>query len=101
MAFDAASADKDYGARASGATGNAGLDALADAIAERVIARLQAKEESRLMTVREAARHLRISERAVRYKIAQREIAVARDGRIVRIDRRTLDQWVDLRQSRG
>jgi hypothetical protein len=43
----------------AGTTGNAGLDALADAIAERVVARLQAgKDPERLMTVPEAAKYL-------------------------------------------
>jgi hypothetical protein len=39
-------------------TGNTGLDVLADAIAERVIARMEAGQPDRLLTVEEAAKYL-------------------------------------------
>ena len=47
-------------------TGNIGLDALADAIAERVIARMQAGQPDRLLTVEEASKYLGRSACAVR-----------------------------------
>ena len=39
-------------------TGNAGLDALADAIAKRVLAKLHEGEEPRLLSVKEAAAYI-------------------------------------------
>lgn len=56
-------------------TGNTGLDALADAIAEHVIARMQEGKPERLLTVEEAAKYL---------------------GR-----RHELDRWIELRQGLG
>jgi excisionase family DNA binding protein len=89
----------DEGAKMS--TGNAGLDALADAIAERVIARMEGDGRPRLLSVVEAAKHLAVSVRTLRSKIASGEITATRDGRIVRLDRRALDQWIEFRQSKG
>jgi excisionase family DNA binding protein len=82
-------------------TGNAGLDALADAIAERVLVRLQGENKPRLMSVAEAGAYLQISVRTLRTKISTGEIKSTRDGRIVRLDRRELDRWIELRQSNG
>jgi excisionase family DNA binding protein len=82
-------------------TGNTGLDALADAIAERVITRMQADHPERLLTVKEAAKYLGRTERSVRNLIAKGVLAVVREGRSVHLDRHELDRWIELRQSRG
>jgi excisionase family DNA binding protein len=82
-------------------TGNVGLDALADAIAERVIAKLRASNEpERLITVPEAARYLGRTPRAVRHLISTGALPVVREGRSVHLDRQELDRWIELRQSR-
>ena len=82
-------------------TGNTGLDAPADAIAERLIARMQAGQPERLLTVNEAAKYLGRTSRAVRHLIATGVLPVVREGRSVHLDRHTLDRWIELRQSRG
>ena len=82
-------------------TGNIGLDALADAIAERVIARMQAGQPDRLLTVEEAAKYLGRSARAVRHLVAEGILPVVREGRSVHLDRHELDRWIELRQSPG
>jgi excisionase family DNA binding protein len=82
-------------------TGNSGLDLLADAIAERVVARMLADQPERLLTVDEAAKYLGRSARAVRHLIATRNLPVVREGRSVHLDRPELDRWIELRQSRG
>jgi len=80
-------------------TGNEGLDALADAIAERVYRRLTAnlqRDKSRLMDVAAAAEYIGRSESALRHLIAKRAIpCVRRDGR-VQLDRQDLDNWLEL-----
>jgi excisionase family DNA binding protein len=81
----------------STSTGNMGLDALADAIADRVIAKLQtSKETQRLMTAPEAAEYIGRTERAVRHMIASKALPVVRKGRSVRLDRKDLDTWIEL-----
>jgi excisionase family DNA binding protein len=80
-------------------TGNQGLDALADAIAERVYRRLTAdlqRDNSRLLDVAAAAVYLGRSESAVRHLIGKKAIpCVRRDGR-VQLDRQDLDDWLEL-----
>jgi excisionase family DNA binding protein len=70
---------------------------IADAVAER----LQAGQQERLMTVNEAAKYLGRTPWALRHLIATKALPVVRMGRSVRLDRRELDRWVDLRQSMG
>jgi excisionase family DNA binding protein len=83
-------------------TGSLGLDALADAIAERVAARLQSgKDSERLMTVPAAARYLGRTPRAVRHLIATGALPSVREGRSVHLDRHELDRWIELRQGRS
>jgi excisionase family DNA binding protein len=82
-------------------TGNSGLDLLADAIAGRVMARMLADKPEPLLTVEEAAKYLGRSARAVRHLIATGSLPVVREGRSIRLDRRELDRWIELRQSRG
>lgn len=80
-------------------TGNHGLDALADAIAERVYQRLAAAMDgkaSRLLDVPAAAEYIGRSSSAVRHLINRRAIrCVRRDGR-VQLDRQDLDNWLEL-----
>ena len=80
-------------------TGNAGLDALADAIAERILARLHQTEQPRLLTVGEAATHLGRTSKAVRHMITNGNIPAVREGSRVHLDRSDLDQWVELRKT--
>jgi excisionase family DNA binding protein len=80
-------------------TGNAGLDALADAIAERVLARLEAAQghaKTRLLDVPAAAEYLARTPSAIRHMIAKGMLpAVRRDGRVY-LDRLDLDTWVEM-----
>jgi excisionase family DNA binding protein len=80
-------------------TGNAGLDALADAIAERLFARLEAAQghaKKRLLDVPAAAEYLSRTPSAIRHMIAKGILpAVRRDGRVY-LDRHDLDTWVEM-----
>ena len=80
-------------------TGNVGLDALADAIAERVLQRLQAAQKhegNRLLDVSGAAEYLSRTPSAIRHMIAKGTLpAVRRDGRVY-LDRQDLDTWVEM-----
>ena len=80
-------------------TGNIGLDALADAIAERVFRRLekaQGPQRSRLLDVPRAAEYLSRTPSAIRHMIAKGILpAVRRDGRVY-LDRQDLDAWVEI-----
>ncbi|MGA2594754.1 MAG: helix-turn-helix domain-containing protein [Bryobacteraceae bacterium] len=80
-------------------TGNQNLDALADAIAERVFQRLTAAQErnkSRLLDVPAAAEYIGRTPSALRHLIAKKAIpCVRRDGR-VQLDRQDLDDWLEL-----
>jgi hypothetical protein len=84
-------------------TGNLGLDALADAIAERVYRRLTDALEgnkSRLLNVPVAAEYIGRSPSALRHMIAKKAIpCVRRDGR-VQLDRQDLDNWLELGKTR-
>ena len=82
-------------------TGNAGLDALADAIAERVLARLHQGEQPRLLTVDEAAEYIGRTQKALRHMIAAGAIAAVRDGSRVHLDRTDLDRWIEMRKCRA
>jgi hypothetical protein len=85
-------------------TGNQGLDALADAIAERVLQRLLPaleKNKSRLLDVSAAAAHIGRTPSALRHLIAKGTIpCIRRDGR-VQLDRQDLDHWLELGKTRG
>jgi hypothetical protein len=85
-------------------TGNPALDALADAIAERIYQRLTAAQErnrSRLLDVSAAAEYIGRSPSAIRHMIAKATIpCVRRDGR-VQLDRQDLDNWLELGKTRG
>lgn len=79
-------------------TGNLGLDALADAIAERVLARLNQSQEPRLLTVDEAAAYVGRTPKALRHMIANGTIPAVREGSRVHLDRADLDCWVEMRK---
>jgi excisionase family DNA binding protein len=79
-------------------TGNTGLDALADAIAERVLARLHQGKQPRLLTVNEAAAHIGRTAKALRHMIASGAIPAVREGSRVHLDRADLDRWVEMRR---
>ena len=85
-------------------TGNNGLDALADAIAERVFQRLSQSQEKhvcRLLSVGEAARYIGRTPSAMRHMIAKGMVpCVRRDGRVY-LDRPDLDGWIELGKSRS
>jgi excisionase family DNA binding protein len=85
-------------------TGNQGLDALADAIAERVYQRLAAameRNKGRLLDVPGAAEYIGRTRSALRHLIAKGTIpCVRRDGR-VQLDRQDLDNWLELGKTRG
>ncbi|HEY7388046.1 MAG TPA: helix-turn-helix domain-containing protein [Bryobacteraceae bacterium] len=79
------------------------FDLLIEAIAKRTAEILRhdlGLEPKRLLTVKEAADYISRSERSLRQMIAQGPVPVIREGRAVRLDRRVLDEWIDLRDSR-
>jgi excisionase family DNA binding protein len=82
-------------------TGNAGLDALADAIAARVAARLGLSQEPRLLTVDEAAKYIGRTPKALRHMIASGAIAMIREGSRIHLDRADMDKWIEMRRVRG
>ena len=82
-------------------TGNNGLDALADAIAQRVLARMHQSEESRLLTVNEAAAYIGRSPKALRHMIASGSIPAVREGSRVHLDRADLASWVEMRKTKS
>jgi excisionase family DNA binding protein len=81
-------------------TGNVGLDALADAIASRVAARLRQSEEPRLLNVNEAAAYIGRTPKALRHMIASGTIPAVREGSRVHLDRADLDRWIEMRKVR-
>jgi excisionase family DNA binding protein len=86
------------GAAYVNSTGNSGLDALVDAIAARVAARLHKSEEPRLMSVDEAAVYIGRTPKALRHMIAGGTVPAVREGSRVHLDRADLDQWVEMRK---
>ena len=80
-------------------TGNLGLDALADAIADRILARLHQTEQPRLLTVDEAAAYLGRTSKALRHMVANGTIPAVREGSRVHLDRADLDRWVEMRKT--
>lgn len=82
-------------------TGNAGLDALADAIAARVAARLNRSDEPRLMSVNEAAAYIGRTPKALRHMIASGTIPVVREGSRLHLDRVDLNRWIEMRKGKS
>jgi len=81
-------------------TGNLGLDALADAIAARVAARLNQSEEPRLLNVDEAAAYVGRTAKALRHMIASGTVPAIREGSRVHLGRADLDRWIEMRKVR-
>lgn len=81
-------------------TGNPGIDAFADAIAARIAERLQ-QGERRLMRIKEAATYMGVSRRTLETLMANGTLPTVREGSLVRLDRGDLDQWIEMRKSRG
>jgi excisionase family DNA binding protein len=84
----------------AGTTGNAALDALADAIATRVLARLRQADAPRLLSVAEAAAYIGRTPKAVRHLIASGALRAVREGSRVHLDRDDLDLWIAMRKTR-
>jgi excisionase family DNA binding protein len=82
-------------------TGNLGLDALADAIAERVLARVNHSQGSRLLNVSEAATYIGRTPKALRHMIANGVVPAIREGSRVHLDRADLDRWVEMRKTKS
>ena len=80
-------------------TGNPALDALVDAVADRILARLHQADQPRLLTVDEAAEYLGRTSKALRHMIANGAIPAVREGSRLHLDRADLDRWVELRKS--
>jgi excisionase family DNA binding protein len=91
-------AGTEHSSRAPMPTGNPGLDALADAIAVRVAARLNQSEQPRLLTVNEAAAYIGRTPKALRHMIATGTIPAVREGSRIHLDRADLDRWVEMRK---
>jgi excisionase family DNA binding protein len=71
-------------------TGNQGLDALADAIAERVLARMEAASAPTYISAQEVARRLNLSVRSVQDRASRGALPS------VRIGKRVLFRWGDV-----
>jgi excisionase family DNA binding protein len=91
---------KIHGGLCVNSTGNHGLDALADTIAERVSARLNQSQEPRLLTVDDAAAYIGRTPKALRHMIASGTVPAVREGSRVHLDRADLDRWIELRKVR-
>lgn len=74
-------------------TGNTGLDALADAIADRVFARLEARDAPAYLSAREVARRLSLSLRTVQDR-ASRGLLPS-----VRVGKRVMFRWADVQRA--
>ena len=82
-------------------SGNAGLDALADAITERVLARLHQADQPRLLSVDQAATYIGRTGKALRHMIAAGAIPAVREGSRIHLDRADLDRWIEMRKCRA
>jgi excisionase family DNA binding protein len=80
-------------------TGNSGLDAFADALAERIAARLNAGRQPRLLSVTDAAKYIGRTPKALRHMIANGAISTIREGGRIHLDRADLDRWIELRRT--
>lgn len=80
------------------------MDAFVDAIAEAIVAKIEARQRAngqRVLNTREAARYLGMSVHALRRRSAAGDIPNVRDGRDLRFDRLALDVWIAQRAGRG
>jgi excisionase family DNA binding protein len=79
-------------------TGTPALDSLVDAVADRLLARMNQSREARLFTVDEAAAYLGRSSKAVRCMIERGNLPAVRENDRVHLDRTDLDRWIELRK---
>jgi excisionase family DNA binding protein len=80
-------------------TGNQALDALADAIAQRIGDRILAsleRNKNRLLDVPAAAEYIGSTPSALRHLIHKKRIPCVRRGRRVQLDRQDLDNWLEM-----
>jgi excisionase family DNA binding protein len=83
------------------------LDALADAVAERVLERLASgallsrNEERRLLRVEEVALRLGRSDQGVYHLISHGKLPVVRSDRRVFVDSRDLDDFIESNKQRN
>lgn len=81
-------------------TGNQGLDALAQSIADYVVERLNATSR-RMLSVKEAAEYMGFSRRKVEYMLQDGTLTRVREGSTVRLDRREIDRWIEMNRTKG
>lgn len=74
-------------------TGNTGLDALADAIAQRVIAQIRADREPAYIDARECARRMGRSVRSVLYMASKGHLPSVRQGN------RVMFSWAEVQRT--
>jgi excisionase family DNA binding protein len=85
----------------STSTGNPGLDALADAIAERLLLRMeQLNPKARLLDVSGAAQYLGRSRRSIYAMVAHGDLPSVEQGGRIMFDRTDLDQAIEFRKRR-
>ena len=77
------------------------LQALADAIAVRVAARLNQSEQPRLLSVAQAAGYIGRTEKALRHMIGSGAIPAVREGSRIHLDRADLDVWIQMRKTKS
>jgi excisionase family DNA binding protein len=77
------------------------IDAIADAVAGRIMARMGDIPTSprRLLTVKEAAEYLGRTEDAVYQLISRRKLQAVRNGRRVHLEASELDKFVEMGRS--
>jgi excisionase family DNA binding protein len=77
------------------------LEELLDALADRVVTKLQGRlgradsVQPRLLTVKQAAEYVARSEQAVQHLIASGKLRTVRSDRRVFLDREDLDRWIE------
>ncbi len=76
-----------------------GLTAFADALAARIAERLNAGQQPRLLSVKDAAAYVGRTQKALRHLIADGAIPTVREGGRIHLDRGDLDRWIDFRKS--
>jgi excisionase family DNA binding protein len=60
--------------------------------------RLKERRAPRLLTIEEAAARLSVSIRNIRHQIYRRQLPIVKVGRLVRIDERDLQEFVERRR---
>jgi excisionase family DNA binding protein len=81
-------------------TGNPALDVMVEATARRVVELLRG-EDARLMRIKEAAIYMGISKRTLESLMANGIVPTVREGGIIRLDRKDVDRWIEMRKFRA